>query len=112
MNQTLQVLVADLLAAGVALHEAHAVRGLYSLALRRRDAADWAAFYHAVFAALNRIDTAEPPAPSAMRPAARAALLRLLEDDLGSTLFSRVEMSNLQAGLLEERLGRDAILYG
>ena len=86
MNGALESMYADLLAAGVTIDEAWQARGLYARAVQRQDEASWITFYRAVFAALNRTGAATALAPSA----ARASLLRLLEDDLGSMLFSPV----------------------
>jgi hypothetical protein len=110
MNRALEALFADLLLAGVTLNEARDVRRSYERALRRQRTSGWIGFYRAVFEALNGTAVAAFP-QSAMRRPARASLLRLLEDDLGSTLFSESEMANLRARLDESQAETPAIIF-
>jgi hypothetical protein len=97
MNQALESLLTDLIAAGVALHDAREVRRVYADALSRKDHAYWVAFYRAVYAALHRMRAdARRPEPE-RRVAARASLLLLVEDDLGAALFSQSEIADLRS---------------
>jgi hypothetical protein len=101
MKEALDALSADLLAAGISPRVAQAVRQSYARALERQDTLAWVGFYRAVFAALQHSDVAPFPESKARR-AARASLQLLLNDDLGSALFSDTSHSAFRLRSLRE----------
>jgi hypothetical protein len=96
MNEALERLFADLLAAGVTPRDARDVQRSYALALRRQITTEWVNFYHDVYEALRRAEDAGTFSTFAMQQSARTTLLLLMEDDLGSTLFSQSDLARLR----------------
>jgi hypothetical protein len=86
---------ADLDAAGVLPARASSVVRRYLDALQHPSAATWSAAYVALFAALET--AGERPLPGA----ARARLLRLLDDDLGVTLLTPAQRERVRGRLVE-----------
>jgi hypothetical protein len=83
----------DLRNAGAGSFETARVSELYDRALHERSERQWRRFYRATFFALHRL------AREGRAHSARAAepLLRLLEDDLGSTLFGTEAVAQLRS---------------
>jgi hypothetical protein len=95
MNEAVRHLRDDLVWSGVDKDRTDEVSLLYANALTRGSREVWHEFYRAVLHALEALAT-RPEARG--RVEARESLLRIIEDDLGSTLFGDA------AARLRERL--------
>jgi len=71
---------------------------LYVRALMMGTSASWKRLYHALFSALRRLSQ-EPSAPRLRSFAARATLLRIVEDDLGLAMFGDAAVTRLRTAL-------------
>lgn len=84
LNEAVQRLCDDLFESGIDDGRVAEISALYADALKRRTGEVWTAFYDAVFQALRAL--AAQPQKFSQR-AAREALLRIVEDDLGHALY-------------------------
>jgi hypothetical protein len=100
VNEPLHHLCEDLFDSGIDDERIAEITALYADALKRRTSEVWMAFYDAMFQALRAL--AVRPAGFSQREA-RESLLRIVEDDLGRTLFGNA-VSELR-DQLNPRLG-------
>jgi len=75
--------------------------GYYERALQTTHASDWEAFYRVLFGSMKRVARSDA-AVDANATSARAALMLILEDDLGLELFDRTELERLRRDLMED----------
>lgn len=98
MNDAVTRLAGDLFDAGIEPRRRAVLTLLYDRALHARSPESWRRFYRALFSALRRLSH-EASAPTWRSHFALRSLLRILEDDLGSVLFSAGATSRLRASL-------------
>jgi hypothetical protein len=84
LNEAVRHLCEDLFESGIDNDRIAEITALYAEALKRRTREVWTAFYDAMFRALRAL--AAGPQGFSQREA-RESLLRIVEDDLGRTLF-------------------------
>lgn len=98
MNDAVWRFARDLSDAGVGVRRRAVLALLYERALTAQSDAAWARLYRTLFYALRLISPALP-VPAVRSPAAVESLLRVVEDDLGSTLFGARALNRLRASL-------------
>ena len=86
----------DLVASGFAKSEVAALARRYEQALRAPSDASWTQFYAALFGSMRELATSVRPGSAA----ARRAILRILEDDLGTRLFDADSLVDLRDAVL------------
>jgi hypothetical protein len=98
MNEVIRNLVRDLCEAGVDARRRAVLALLYDHALTASSARAWTRLYRALFSALRLVAHKRLVRSRASRLAVES-LLRLLEDDLGSSLFGTGATGRLRASL-------------
>jgi hypothetical protein len=98
MNDAVTHLAGDLFDAGIEPRRRSVLMLLYDRALNARSPESWRRFYQALFSALRRLAN-RSSAPTWRSYFALRSLLRILEDDLGSVLFSARAAARLRASL-------------
>lgn len=98
MNDAISHFSTELLDAGITTRRRALLVLLYHRALTAPSPASWARLYRTLFSALHLL-AQETPAPTWRSHAAVEALLRVVEDDLGSLLFGTEALIRLRASL-------------
>jgi hypothetical protein len=98
VNDAVRRFVDDLLDAGIGTQQSGTLTSLYKQALTAGTAASWRRLYRAIFSALQVLSQ-EPSPTTPGSSAARASLMRIVADDLGSEIFGKAAVNRLRDAL-------------